>query len=837
MELEITRGDYYRLHDDEFLNDTLIDFGLRYIVEKRLSPKPNEVPSDSNGTLNLGRLCADDVFVFNPFFYNRLSIKTRGLGRVAEGLPRETYPDWPAYDSVKKWTNKVDIFSKKFIIVPVNENLHWYMAVIYNPGVLLDDARFLRGNTPLAEDGSVRPLTRSVGKDEDAQDLASVQKMMSQEEVATSAEARSLSRSPEIRSQSDVDNVPSSYSQPPLPIGDTIVVQRQAAQMNQPLASVESQPPSRSAAPPSVVSAGAMEIKPLEPALSPAAHTRGQDPLAPIEIDDNDHTDFHRRGLIMTFDSLGSSHGAVGVTLNRWLVYEAREKKNVELSWKVRAQKPLPYKSVSVPPQQNFSDCGIYCLHFMEVLLDDPEGMMGFIFKTMLKKDQLNGAVIEDYRTRWQGENALEGREKWRKIIRELSDPLSSPEETNQSALPFGAVAGSQDSTIEIWPPDHDKARVQKETSVPVEAPVYKERTASDPSSFLQPVRVLPRPPVRQPPSSLIVDEHSATGQNDAAALQPSGFRDRAEVTHETEDFDSTLTLVSTASSTGATAATTDSIASTSHLDSGIADVRITSDGMPSEMEVDSDPNLDKEVEAMSVDTTSALPTVDDNRIVRLPEQMLEDEESEKGEPKSAEQEDDDSQEVVVLPTPTTVDIERMRMQAESLQSSRKGNHLLNHGQKTISSYSHRDLRHGAPSEVMVDSSGVATNVSPVRIETLRTPTIISLSEQPTSYTAQVTKTRRSSALGILDLVNPSSPTDSVHPSKGPGASQQQHDTNPTQCTAAMQPNTATTPDRNKHKRRGKKAVKKGDRLSPVDPDFEIIDQHDQPTAEHDSRG
>ncbi|KAI8871495.1 cysteine proteinase [Ramicandelaber brevisporus] len=35
--------------------------------------------------------------------------------------------------------SKVDIFDKDMVVVPINENLHWYSAVIFNPGALLED--------------------------------------------------------------------------------------------------------------------------------------------------------------------------------------------------------------------------------------------------------------------------------------------------------------------------------------------------------------------------------------------------------------------------------------------------------------------------------------------------------------------------------------------------------------------------------------------------------------------------------------------------------------------------------------------------------------------------
>lgn len=42
---------------------------------------------------------------------------------------------------MKKWTKSVDIFKKKYIIVPINESFHWYTAVIVNPSNILRRAQ------------------------------------------------------------------------------------------------------------------------------------------------------------------------------------------------------------------------------------------------------------------------------------------------------------------------------------------------------------------------------------------------------------------------------------------------------------------------------------------------------------------------------------------------------------------------------------------------------------------------------------------------------------------------------------------------------------------------
>ncbi|OAQ27071.1 cysteine proteinase [Linnemannia elongata AG-77] len=70
---------------------------------------------------------SEQVYIFNTFFYQRL------LSKPVKGATS-------SYNSIKNWTAKVDIFSKKYIIVPIHENLHWYLVVIVNPGLLLQMA-------------------------------------------------------------------------------------------------------------------------------------------------------------------------------------------------------------------------------------------------------------------------------------------------------------------------------------------------------------------------------------------------------------------------------------------------------------------------------------------------------------------------------------------------------------------------------------------------------------------------------------------------------------------------------------------------------------------------
>jgi hypothetical protein len=91
-------GDLRRLDEGEFLNDNLIEFYLRWLQETKKT-RDNE------------------VYFFGTHFYSSLTTGKRGSIN---------------HDAVARWTAKVDIFNYDFVIVPVNESAHWYLALICN---------------------------------------------------------------------------------------------------------------------------------------------------------------------------------------------------------------------------------------------------------------------------------------------------------------------------------------------------------------------------------------------------------------------------------------------------------------------------------------------------------------------------------------------------------------------------------------------------------------------------------------------------------------------------------------------------------------------------------
>ncbi|PKS10685.1 hypothetical protein jhhlp_002441 [Lomentospora prolificans] len=101
--------DIPRLDEGEFLNDNLILCYLRYLQVRAEADNPD---------------ISNRVYFMNTYFFETLK---QGKGSSIN------------YDGVKKWTAKIDLFSYDYIVVPVNENAHWYLLIICNPSKLLPE--------------------------------------------------------------------------------------------------------------------------------------------------------------------------------------------------------------------------------------------------------------------------------------------------------------------------------------------------------------------------------------------------------------------------------------------------------------------------------------------------------------------------------------------------------------------------------------------------------------------------------------------------------------------------------------------------------------------------
>ncbi|XP_061860081.1 sentrin-specific protease 7 isoform X3 [Colius striatus] len=109
--LGVTREDLECLEYGEFLNDVIIDFYLKYLLLEKV-PKH----------------LADRTHIFSSFFYKcltRTEKNSEGDLKVSAAQRR--------HRRVRTWTRHINIFTKDYIFVPVNEESHWYIAVICFP--------------------------------------------------------------------------------------------------------------------------------------------------------------------------------------------------------------------------------------------------------------------------------------------------------------------------------------------------------------------------------------------------------------------------------------------------------------------------------------------------------------------------------------------------------------------------------------------------------------------------------------------------------------------------------------------------------------------------------
>ncbi|XP_015997187.2 sentrin-specific protease 6 isoform X8 [Rousettus aegyptiacus] len=112
--ISVTNEDLHCLSEGEFLNDVIIDFYLKYLVLEKLKKEE-----------------ADRIHIFSSFFYKRLNQRERRNVHETTNLSIQQ----KRHGRVKTWTRHVDIFEKDFIFVPLNEAAHWFLAVVCFPGL------------------------------------------------------------------------------------------------------------------------------------------------------------------------------------------------------------------------------------------------------------------------------------------------------------------------------------------------------------------------------------------------------------------------------------------------------------------------------------------------------------------------------------------------------------------------------------------------------------------------------------------------------------------------------------------------------------------------------
>lgn len=86
------------------------------------------------------------------------------------------------------------------------------------------------------------------------------------------------------------------------------------------------------------------------------------------------------RCWILVLDSLGGTHRPVKDTLKKYLVQEAVDKLKVPSTEQVYVGKEnCECLDTPVPTQHNYSDCGLYVMHFAETFLTKTAKVLEFV--------------------------------------------------------------------------------------------------------------------------------------------------------------------------------------------------------------------------------------------------------------------------------------------------------------------------------------------------------------------------------------------------------------------------------------------------------------------------
>ncbi|GAB0091221.1 hypothetical protein DMENIID0001_060350 [Sergentomyia squamirostris] len=275
--ISINIEDYSCLAINQYLNDVIIDFYLNYL---RVAVFTEEQRRRAH--------------IFSSFFYNRLTAMSEQQHQMEKDLKMTA--SQKRHHSVKEWTKNVNLFDKDFIIIPINEQSHWFLAIICFPG--------LKGPQTY-HDGIPVKLAPQIKKEADGEKKISV----TFGNIAITPLTKNLR----------------------VVLNDDSMSERDEAEAD------ESQ----------------MESEDSEPEVDPSHQ--------PV-----------KQPCILIFDSLAVHYRSrVVATLRDYLTCEYKAKIS-ETSTHSFNKDNMPGHNVKVPQQNNFTDCGLYLLQYVEAFFSMP---------------------------------------------------------------------------------------------------------------------------------------------------------------------------------------------------------------------------------------------------------------------------------------------------------------------------------------------------------------------------------------------------------------------------------------------------------------------------------
>lgn len=296
---EVDSHDLERLRDGEFLNDNLIGLYLRFL-EHHLERKKPEV--------------SKRIYFFNSYFFASLTNTRKGKKGVN-------------YEAVQKWTRNVDLFSHDYVVVPINESAHWYLAIICNLSTLRKRDMAIESSASQKKVSQLDTTTT-----DEIPETPPANEVSTPEETARGSLA-SMNLSEEALKPHDVQESEDEWPE---------------TEENQ-------------VTPPTIfrneVAAEAFDTKAFK------SLEKGKKPKRTGMVYSIDQP------TIITFDSLGAARQPAIRVLRAYLMEEADAKQSLDLDTK--DIKGMTAKEI--PLQPNYSDCGLYLLAYLEKFVQNPD--------------------------------------------------------------------------------------------------------------------------------------------------------------------------------------------------------------------------------------------------------------------------------------------------------------------------------------------------------------------------------------------------------------------------------------------------------------------------------
>ena len=404
-------SDLEKLDEGEFLNDNLLSFYLRFLEQQLGDRKPH---------------IAKKVYFFNSYFFATLT----NTHKSKKGFN---------YEGVQKWTRSVDLFTYDYIIVPINESLHWYLAIICNLPALdrslevpeehhsspveteqineYGKAREFRPPSLSVEPEDTVGLavdSKEEGETEARQSFAemSLDKDIERPTVRISSleEARSVETADRREKDQAMLDAQFDDNEP----GSTASKAKYPAHVQEPIEDDKDTIGDLDQSPRGRAKSKKQKRKSMPPSITK------KDPTKPV---------------ILVLDSVGFARGGTVRVLKDYLREEARTKRGgMEFD-----DGQIQGINAKVPQQSNYSDCGLFLLGYVAKFLeDDPRDFIASIIARTYDEEKDWTKLVPS---------------AMRASIREQLQQLhKTQEEERQSAKRIGKVRDKGDQRLEASP-------------------------------------------------------------------------------------------------------------------------------------------------------------------------------------------------------------------------------------------------------------------------------------------------------------------------------------------------------------------------------------------------